>query len=303
MFWKQSRRPYLHASLAAARVASLLLLSALSGCKSSVPATDPEDPFSSSSAALFEAGLLPSNSRDWSPDMAVLPYAEFSGDLVTVHNIRNCAYASDEDYVVNHYDKTFDQREVETVDFLVVPFEEMPSLAHTMLSFGFSNGDHLGVSVEARLEQGEWYSPVLGGLRQYELAYIVADERDLIVRRTKHRDVDVYLYRTVATPEQSRTLFVDVMQRVNKLYHQPEFYDTLTNNCTTNLARHVNRMRPGRLPYDLRILLPGLSDQLAYEVGILRREGSFAETRQRARVTKKANRHADSRDFSDRIRR
>jgi hypothetical protein len=303
MFWQQSRHPSSQPSLAAVCAASLSLLGLLAGCKSSVTPTDPEDPFASSSAALFEAGFLPSNSRDWSPDLAVLPYAEFSGNSVIVHNIRNCAYASDEDYVVNHYDQTFDLREVETVDFLVVPFEDMPSLAHTMLSFGFSNGDHLGVSVEARLEQGERYSPVLGGLRQYELTYVVADERDLIVRRTKHRDVDVYLYRTVATPEQSRTLFVDVMQRVNKLYHQPEFYDTLTNNCTTNLARHVNRMRPGRLPYDMRILLPGLSDQLAYEVGILQREGSFAETRRQARVTKKANRYSDSRDFSVRIRR
>ncbi|MFV1966400.1 MAG: DUF4105 domain-containing protein [Pirellulaceae bacterium] len=303
MAWKQLRGPDLLSSLAAAPLASIVLLSLALGCKTAVPATDPEDPFSSTSLALFENGLRPSNQRDWSPDLAVLPYAEFDGDLVTIHNIRNCVYVSDEDYVVNHYEKTFDQRDVETVDFIVVPFKEVPSLAHTMISFGFSNGDYLGVSVEARLEQGETYSPMLGSLRQYELMYVVADERDLIVRRTKHRDVDVYLYRTIATPEQSGILFVDVMQRVNKLYHQPEFYDTLTNNCTTNIARHVNRMRPGRLPYDLRILLPGLSDQLAYETGLLRREGTFAQTRKRAHINRLANRHAESGDFSAQIRR
>jgi len=273
------------------------------GCGTTSTSTDGVDPFSGTSTSLFENGLLPSHHRNWSPDLSVLPYAVFDGDRVTVHHIRNCTYQSDDDYVVNFYDRTFDVRELESVDFLVVPFKDAPSLAHTMLSFGFANGDHLGVSVEARLEQGEKYSPVLGSLRQYELMYVVADERDLIVRRTKHRDVDVYLYSTVATREQSRVLFVDVMRRVNKLYGHPEFYDTLTNNCTTNIARHVNRIRPGRLPYDLRILLPGLSDQLAYDTGLLRRSGSFAETRRRARVTRLANRYADRRDFSQRIRR
>jgi hypothetical protein len=115
--------------------------------------------------------------------------------------------------------------------------------------------------------------------------------------------VDVYLYRTVATPEQSRILFADVLHRVNKLYHQPEFYDTLANNCTTNIARHVNRMHPGRLPYDLRLLLPGLSDHLAYETGLLERAGTFEQTRRRAHVNLLANRHAESEDFSAQIRR
>ena len=252
---------------------------------------------------MLQENLLPSNHRNWTPDLAVLPYVEFDGDRVTLHNIRNCTYQSDENYIVRHYDKTFDLNELESVDFMVVPFKGFPSLAHTMLSFGFANGEQLGVSVEARLEEGERYSPVLGSLRQFELTYVVADERDLIVRRTKHRDVDVYLYETVATPEQTRDLFEDVVRRVNKLYMEPEFYDTLRNNCTTNIARHINRLNPGRVPYELRIALPGFSDHLAYELGLLRRYGSFESTKRRARVTSRANRHAEHREFSTRIRR
>ena len=280
-----------------------VLLAALVGCRTAGPAAQRLDVALTNTPALVEQALLPSNQRNWSPDQAVLPYAVFNGDRVTIHNVRNCTYQSDTDYVVNHYDKTYDLNRLESVDFLVAPFTGSPKLAHTMMSFGFSDGDHLGVSVEARLEDGETYSPILGSLRQFELMYVLADERDLIVRRTRFRATDVYLYRTVATPMQAREMFVDVMDRVNKLYTEPEFYDTLTNNCTTNIAVHVNRLRSGRVPYELRVLLPGLSDQLAYELGLLRTDSSFEETKRRAKITSLANQHADSRDFSDRIRR
>lgn len=260
-----------------------------------LPATLP----TSLSAAKF---LTPAHDRDWSLDLAVLPYADLRGDDVIVRNIRNCAYESDADYVVNYYDKRFDLGQLRYVDFVVVPFKESPSLAHTMLSFGFENGQHIAVSAEARLEKDEKYSPVLGELRQYELMYVVADERDAILRRTKHRGADVYVYRTIATPEQSRELFLDVLQRVNQLAEIPEFYDTLSNNCTTNIVGHLNRLRPGRIPYDVRVLLPGYSDALAYELGLLDTSLPFEETRRRARVTEIANRSANAPNFSSRIR-
>ncbi len=254
-------------------------------------------------ASLATTKLLsPSHDRDWSPDLAVLPYADVRGDHVIVRNIRNCAYESDSDYAVNYYDKRFELSAIRNVDFIIVPFKGTPSLAHTMLSFGFADGEHMVVSAEARLEKGEKYSPILGELRQFELMYVLADERDAILRRTKHRDADVYVYRTIATPEQSRELFMDVLQRVNELAEVPEFYDTLSNNCTTNIVRHLNRLRPGRVPYDVRALLPGFSDGLAYELGLLDTSLPFEETRRRARVTELANRAANAPDFSTLIR-
>ena len=279
----------------------LVVLVCLLGCKST--RTGQAQNEVSTLPAALEQTLVPSNDRDWSPDVAVLPYAEFAGEGVTVRNIRNCAYLSDDDYVVRHYDRTFDLQRLESVDFIVVPFKNVPSLAHTMLSFGFAGGEHLCVSVEARLERDESYSPVRGSLAQFELMYVLADERDIIVRRTLHRATEVYLYRTVATAEQAQVLFRDVMQRVNQLHDQPEFYDSLTNNCTTNIVQHINRLRPGRIPYDLRALLPGFSDHLAYQLGLLQDAGSFEETRQRANITQLANRNAESPDFSDCIRR
>lgn len=275
----------------------------MTGCRTVTQQTADIVPLLERPLVAAEDTLLPSNQRNWAADMAVLPYAEFEGPLVHIRNVRNFIYQSDQDYVINYYDKTVNLDDLESVDFLVVPFKGFPSLAHTMLSFGFRDGYHLVVSVEARLEEGEHYSPLLGSLQQFELMYVLGDERDLIVRRTKHRDVDVYLYETVATPEQARQLFVDVIERVNKLYRQPEFYNTLTNNCTTNPAAHVNRLWPGKLPLELGLILPGFSDQLLYQQGLLKSYGSFAETRRRARITARANQYASRPDFSTAIRR
>jgi hypothetical protein len=184
----------------------------------------------------------------------------------------------------------------------MVPFNETPALAHTMLSFGFANGDYVGVSVEVRLERGESYSPTLGLFGQFELIYVVADERDLVRVRTEYRDVDVLVYRTRATPDQARRLLVDVMQRVNELRDKPEYYDTLSNNCTTNIVRHINTLAPGRVPYDYRVLLPGFADSLAYELGLLDNSRPFADLKQAARVNDLALRYKDDPHFSQRIR-
>ncbi|MCL6501283.1 MAG: DUF4105 domain-containing protein [Pirellulales bacterium] len=244
----------------------------------------------------------PSNDRLWSADQAVLPYAEIDGNRVTIHNIRNCTYRSETDYTVEHYDRTFDLSELETVDFIVVPFAEAPQLAHTMLSFGFGGRDYLACSVEIRKEMGETYSPIKGMLRQYELMYVLGDERDLVLLRTNHRLSEVYLYRSRATPQQARELFLDVLARVNKLYEQPEFYNALTNNCTTNIVQHVNRLAPGRVPYGLAVLLPGYSDRYAYDLGLLDTDASFEETRARAKINMAAWLYRDAPDFSVRIR-
>jgi len=269
---------------------ALGLLVLLAGCQSGPAKVVISDP------------LVPSHTRDWQPSHAVLPTAEFEGNQVHVRNIRNSYYFSEDVYTPRYYDRTFDLDRLKTVDFVVVPFNEAPSLAHTMLAFGFDDEEYLGVSVEARLEKGETYSPVRGALRQFELMYVVADERDLIQLRTEHRNADVYVYRTQVTPEQARALFVDMMQRVNQIAQQPEFYDTLTNNCTTNIVRHVNRVRPGRIPFDIGVLLSGHSDRLAYDLGLIDRSRPFEEVRAAARVNDLARRYKDNPRFSQLIR-
>ncbi len=244
----------------------------------------------------------PSNERLWRPDLAVLSQAAFEGNRVTIRNVRNCRYRTEEDYDVRHYDLAFGLEDVRSVDFVVVPFKGAPLLAHTMLSFGLANGRHFVISVEARLEQGEEYSPSGGSMRAFEIMYLVGDERDLIPLRTEVRDVEVFLYQGNAEPDQVQDLLVDMLQRLNKLAKEPEYYDTLTNNCTTNIVDHINRLRPGTIRLDPRVWLPGHSDRLAYGLGLLKATGKFEEVRARAKINLLAHLYLDDPQFSQRIR-
>ena len=290
-----------------AGVAALLTILFAGGCVSAVPPlqTAPQEallPTLKPNPDLVN-WIKPSNDRQWAPELAKLAYADLKGNAATIHNIRDCHWRTFDDYTLSYYDKTYPLDKLASVDFIVVPFNDTPSIGHTMLSFGFDNGDHLAVSVEIRKELGEQYSAIKGFFQQYEIMYVVASERDVIGRRVNCDLCDVYLYHTTATPKQARALFADVMRRVDKLAKSPEFYDTLTNNCTTNIRKHVNHLKPDRVPYDYRVLLPGDSDELAYDLGLIEHRGSFPETRLRARVNYLAYLNRDSGDFSGAIRR
>ncbi len=141
----------------------------------------------------------------------MLPHAEFIDGNVKLHNIRNTTYVTKDDFVVDHYEREFPLDDIRSVDFVVAPFPQTSALAHTFLSFGLKDGTYLGVSIEVRKEKEEDYKVLLGSLRQYEITYVVADEKDLIRVRTRFRDSDVYVYPTVAGPKQAQDLFVDVM--------------------------------------------------------------------------------------------
>jgi len=247
--------------------------------------------------------IVPSNDRDWSPDLAVLPRAEFSGNQVTIRNIRNCTYRTAEDYDVDHYDRTFDLEKIQSLDFVVVPFLEMPSLAHIAVSFGFAGNEYVGVSVEIRKEKGEEYAPIKGVMRQFELMYVVADERDMIRLCTDQYLNGVYVYRANASPEVVRAMFVDMMHRVNELAEKPEFYNTFTNNCTTNIVKHINSLGTGTVPYDYRVLLPGYFDKLIYDLDMIEKDVSFERTKTNARVNRRVYEFAERPDFSAAIRR
>jgi len=248
--------------------------------------------------------IEPTNERDWQPDVAVLPYADITGDQVTVHNIRNFDYRSETDYTVAYYDKTFDLRQLRSVD-IVTCYWMGPAIAHVFVSFGFAGDDYLAVSIEVRKSKGKEYSTLKGFFRQYELIYVVADERDVIRLRSNYRHnppEDVYIYRTKGALEASRRLFLQYMEQLNALRAQPEFYNTLTTNCTTNIwtNAHVN---PGRVPMSWKILASGYVPEYLYEEGRLDDMGlSFPELKGRAHVNERAQAADAAADFSRRIR-
>ena len=251
---------------------------------------------------LFYALVEPSNDRNWTPDQQVLPRATFDGDAVFVRNIRDVVYRSPSDYSVRHYDRVFDLRALESVWFLVEPFEGVQGPAHTLVSFGFRGDRYLAISAEIRKEVGETFSPLLGLLKQYELMYVVADERDVIKLRSNYRRDTVYLYPVRTTEERRRRMLVEMLQRVNRLAERPEFYNTLTNTCTTNIVRHVNTIAPRRVPLSYKVLLPAYADELAHDLGLIDTTLTLEEARQRFRINDRAERFADDPEFSRRIR-
>jgi hypothetical protein len=253
-------------------------------------------------AAAVSAGCAASNEGKWSPNQAVLPWAELHDNLVTVHNVRNTEYRTAEDYTVHHEDRTYDLNKLDSVDFIMVPLEFVPGGAHTFLSFGFQDQDYVAISVEVRREKGQEFDPVKSLTDPYELMYVVGDERDLIQLRSIHWLEDVYMYQAESPPEQMRALFVDMLKRANKLHKEPEFYNLVTNNCTTNIVRHINNVAPGRVPYGYQVLFPAYSDRLAYHLDLIKVDGNFARSRQEARINQVAYVFRDDPRFSSKIR-
>jgi hypothetical protein len=239
---------------------------------------------------------------EWSPNHAVLSTADFNGSQVTVHNIRNTEYRTADDYTVRHYDKTFDLAKIDSVDFIVVPFPEVPGGAHTFLSFGFDGRDYVAVSVEMRRRPGDDFDPIKSFTQPTDLIYVVGDERDLIELRTIYWMSDVYVYRAQASREQMQQLFTSMMQRANKLANQPEQYNLLTNNCTTNIVRHINEIVPNKVPYGYQVLFPAFSDELAYNLKLIKIDENFERTKQGARINEIAYRYRDDPEFSVKIR-
>ncbi|MDZ7589326.1 MAG: DUF4105 domain-containing protein [Rubrivivax sp.] len=249
-------------------------------------------------------GLEPRNDRDWVVDNAVLPQATVEGDQVTVSGIRNFDYRSETDFTPAYYDKRYDLNRLEGVD-LVATYWMGPAVAHIFLSFAFEGGEHLAVSIETRREKGEGYSTVKGFFRQYELYYVVADERDVIRLRTNFRKdppEQVHVYRVAGTREAARRVFLDYMASVSALKAKPEFYNSLTTNCTTTIWTH-SLINPGHVPFSWKILASGYVPQYLYEQGRLQDGGlPFAELQQRALVNARAQQADAAADFSTRIR-
>jgi hypothetical protein len=244
--------------------------------------------------------LQPSNDGDWLPDVAVLPYADITGNRVTIHNIRNCDYRTETDFDVRHYDKTFDLDKLRTVDLYLVTWGS-PNIAHTMVSFGFAGGDYCCFSIETRKKKGQAYSAVKGLFRQFELAYIVADERDVVRLRTNYRQgEEACLYRLQVTPEQGRQLFLDYLRRANELHDHAEWYNALTDNCTT--AIRTQRAAADRAPWDWRMLVNGHLDELLYERGTIATNLPFADLKSRCHINARAKAADKAADFSQQIR-
>ncbi len=250
---------------------------------------------------VWWSAIEPRNDRQWQRDVAILPSAQINGNLITLRNIRNFKYHSESEYTPRWYNKTIDLQQLKSLDLITV-YWMGDAIAHTMLSFNFA-GDYVAISIEIRKEKGESFSALAGFFRRYELTYIVGDERDLIGLRTTYRDPpeDVYLYRVMAAPEKIRSLFLQYIAKINQLIEQPEFYNTATTNCTTNIVTHVEAVQP-QVPLSWKMLLSGYFPDLVYERGSLDQSFPFDILRGKSLINERARAADGLDDFSHRIR-
>jgi hypothetical protein len=245
--------------------------------------------------------LKPSNERSWQPDVAQTAWAEVKGDEVTLHNVRNCDYRTETDYKPRWETRTLRPSRITGID-LAIDYWGSPWIAHPIVSFQFADAPPLCFSIETRKTSGQSYSAIGGLYRQFELIYIVADERDVIRVRTNFRKgEEIYLYRLTASPEKARDRFMEYIAALNDLHAHPRWYNALTTNCTTSIrAQHDAMELP---PWDWRVLANGKGDELLFERGSLVTAGlTFPDLKQRTLINPAAMASDQAPDFSKRIR-
>ncbi len=243
--------------------------------------------------------IPPSHDREWRPEVAVMPRAFIDGDRVRLTGVRNFDYRSRNDFTVRYEEREVPLSHLIGLDFYVSYFTEGP-VGHTFVSFIFDNAPPLAISIETRPEVGEGFAPVASLFKQFELIYVVGEERDVVGVRTNHRREPVYLYRLNTSADDARRLLLVYLTRINELADQPEFYHLLTNSCTINIMRYANAAgRRGR--FDIRHLLNGLIDSYLYHSGRMDTTLPFDELRRRSLINEAAQAADGAADFPQRI--
>jgi hypothetical protein len=245
--------------------------------------------------------IKPSNEGNWQPDVAQLAWAEINADEVILHNVRNCEYRTETDYTPRWETRTVRISQITGVD-LAINYWGSAWIAHPIVSFQFADTPPLCFSIETRKQAGQSYSAIRGLYRQFELIYIVADERDVIRVRTNYRQgEDIYLYRTTMTQAQARERFHEYVRSLNEIREHPRWYNAITTNCTTSI-RDQHPIAE-RIPWDWRLLLNGKGDELMFERHTIVTGGlPFSELKARSLVNARARAADAMPNFSELIR-
>lgn len=249
--------------------------------------------------------LKPSNDHEWQSNLSLTPWAEISGDHVTIHNFRHCYYREETEFTCEWLTKEVLLSQIRGVDFFV-DYWSSPWIAHPIISFQFGDNDYVAASIEARYQIGQGYSPIRSFFRQFTVIYVLASERDLIRLRTNYRSGEkVYLFHMTAGAEWSRALFLQYLHQANLLRDNPRWFNAVTNNCTTSIFANMaatGRMPAGSSRYSWWILLNGRAPEMLYRGGNFAGKLPFSELKAEAYINPVANTVNDAPDFSQRIR-
>jgi hypothetical protein len=248
---------------------------------------------------IWFARIMPSNDRDFAPEVARGVTGAIRGDELTLQNVRNFSWSSPAVFNEIWEERRYDLSKLESADFYLVYFMG-PLIAHSMVSFGFSDGRHLMFSIEIRRERHEAFSAIAGFFRRYELVFLAADERDYLFLRKANRE-DVRLYRLRISREAARALLLQYVREANELAIHPQFYNTLTANCTTTIFLMLRALSPS-FPLDWRVLLNGYLPSFAYEHNLVDTSIPLSELIARAAVTDRIRMGLSETAFGARLR-
>lgn len=223
--------------------------------------------------------------REWTSDCERLTHVTWQDEEnFTVHNRRDFVWRTIKDHDVKWEDWSAKTSDLSGVWFVIDHFHKIRGMAHTLLILEFGD-EHLCISFEARREKGESYHPWSGLWREFELFMVMGTERDLVGLRTHARGNDVYLYECDVLPHKREALLRGVFARANLIHERPEWYNTITQTCTTSLVRLVNKVTPGRIPMTWRSLVPGHAHRTVWKRKILVDRGGLKATMAVGRLT------------------
>ena len=245
----------------------------------------------------------PSNIANWQTQYKVLPTVNLDQDIIRINNVRDFRYNNDETINKARYiDQEFKLSEFVAAWYGISHFGEH-GLAHVLMSFEFENDKFLVVSIEARLEEkhASGSNPIKGLFRNYTKTVVLATEQDVIGLRTHIRNEPLYLYELDVPELYTKPLLLNFLREAHVLNRKPTFYNTILDNCMTGLLAQSDQFRSLSSWLDTRILLPGNSDEIAYELGYINNGESFMRARQDALIDPSQVDLEDS-DFSRKIR-
>jgi len=226
----------------------------------------------------------PVMNRDWQDDSKILPAFNIGTSTIQIKNLRDWRYEQDKVVSKNYYDETFKIDNLTKAYLLFNPFGQWDGVGHSFFVFEFNDGKTLSVSIEARKEKSEDYEVVRGLLNEYEIWYAFGSAADFLTNRAIYHDEDLYMYQLLIPTEISKGLFVDLSNQAHKLENKPDFYNTVTSNCTNLLADSANRVKKGSVPFHYSRLFTGYIDDQLYDLGYIRHDAPFEKVYKEARI-------------------
>jgi hypothetical protein len=248
-------------------------------------------------ALLWYFSLEARQDRDWNPEVAKQLHYEKQGDMVTLHNVRNFNWRSNEDYDIHWESRTVDLNKITGLN-VIASYWMGPKIAHTLVSFDFADQEPLVFSIEIRKEKNEEFSAFGGFFRKYELSLIASDEKDLIYTRSNIRNEQVYLFPVKMPVAERKALFIEYLNKADELHDEAKWYNTLTSNCTTLVFDMVQAINTRQLPKDYRLFASGYLPNYLYDLKAINQNYSLKEWYRLAHINPRTEQYAQQKDQS-----